>query len=380
MADYSRDIDDILIHSMDGTSQTIRGLSASTEKFNAAATEAFNRIRSTANKIDIDAFAPQSAPNDTLDVLDLYSGVGGWALGYRAVTFNNDARTLGIENDRDTVLAAAASGVPTVASDVAQVRQGMFKFQGLTASPPCQTFSIAGKSHGTKVVDQIKDAILAIQPGETVAEVLARIPGGDLVDDRSAQIIEPMRVALEAGDTLEWMCMENVPPTIGILGAYCHRLNLEGWSANAGVLNAADYGVPQNRLRAILVARRDGKLSTLPIRPPVKRRIIDVIPCLPEWELRPGSWADSPTSGRRRHTPDEQAPTLAFGKDTAGWQWVDPADPDQPLNVPVAHLGMLQGFPEDHSWHGSRSTQLTQVGNAIPPALAAAAIYEAIKP
>ena len=39
-----------------------------------------------------------------------------------------------------------------------------------------------------------------------------------------------------------------------------------GTGLNAGVLNAADYGVPQNRRRAVIIGKRDGEAPALPIK------------------------------------------------------------------------------------------------------------------
>jgi len=33
-------------------------------------------------------------------------------------------------------------------------------------------------------------------------------------------------------------------------------------------------------------------------------------------------------------------------------------------------LGQIQGFPADYPWQGDAKAQITQIGNAVPPALA----------
>ena len=47
---------------------------------------------------------------------------------------------------------------------------------------------------------------------------------------------------------------------------YIDLFNGMGYSLNAGVLNAADYGVPQNRRRAVIIGKRDGEAPALPIK------------------------------------------------------------------------------------------------------------------
>lgn len=39
-----------------------------------------------------------------------------------------------------------------------------------------------------------------------------------------------------------------------------------GYSLNTGVFNAADYGVSQNRRRAVIIGKRDGKAPAQPIK------------------------------------------------------------------------------------------------------------------
>jgi DNA (cytosine-5)-methyltransferase 1 len=42
------------------------------------------------------------------------------------------------------------------------------------------------------------------------------------------------------------------------------------------------------------------------------------------------------------------------------------------VRVSVTEAAILQGFPADHPWQGTKTKQYQQVGNAIPPPLARA--------
>jgi DNA (cytosine-5)-methyltransferase 1 len=50
------------------------------------------------------------------------------------------------------------------------------------------------------------------------------------------------------------------------------------------------------------------------------------------------------------------------------------------VKVTVAQAAVLQGFPADYPWQGSRCRQFQQVGNAVPPPLAKRVLEAAMKP
>lgn len=66
---------------------------------------------------------------------------------------------------------------------------------------------------------------------------------------------------------------------------------------------------------------------------------------------------------------NEPAGTLFFGKRTNAVDW---QDGDQSTRVTVQEAAILQGFPADYPWQGTKSAQYRQVGDAVPPPLAAA--------
>jgi DNA (cytosine-5)-methyltransferase 1 len=57
-----------------------------------------------------------------------------------------------------------------------------------------------------------------------------------------------------------------------------------------------------------------------------------------------------------------------------------PSQATNAVRVTVCQAAVLQGFPADYPWQGTRTRQFEQVGNAVPPPLARRVLEEAIQP
>lgn len=105
---------------------------------------------------------------------------------------------------------------------------------------------------------KLRRAITSAPPGRhlTRAQRSARIRAAVL---SASQVIEPARF-IHAGNP-EWVTLEQVPEVLPLWRVYVAELKKRGYSAWCGKLNAADYGVPQTRERAILIASRVRRVS-----------------------------------------------------------------------------------------------------------------------
>ncbi len=188
-----------------------------------------------------------------LTVLDLFSGAGGFSLGSHA--FTDDV--WGIELDADAVATQAAAGMKCEQSDITALdpddyadsssyRPWMGDLLHIHASPPCQSFSIAGKGEGRNHLDALgRAAVQILLHGEHTVD-LSDVPKGSLL------VLEPaMWIHLLRPDSIS---MEQVRSVLPIWESYEVGLYGLGYQTWTGVLHSEQYGVPQTRTRAWLGA------------------------------------------------------------------------------------------------------------------------------
>ncbi|MEW1725148.1 DNA cytosine methyltransferase [Streptomyces sp. NPDC093109] len=185
-------------------------------------------------------------------ILDLFAGPGGWSHALNVF----GVRDVGLEWDAWACRTRVRAGQLTVRTDVAvyPTWPWLGRTTGLLASPPCQAWSMAGKRLG--LVDQplVHQAVADLATGrDTRARLLTACQDG-----RSLLAAEPMRYlhALNTVGEPEWIAMEEVPDVLPLWKQYAAILRSWGFSVWTGIIQAADYGVPQTRRRAILLASR----------------------------------------------------------------------------------------------------------------------------
>jgi DNA (cytosine-5)-methyltransferase 1 len=310
------------------------------------------------------------------EAIHLFAGPGGLDAGALA----EGVHGVGIEKDANAVATRRAAGLSTVHGDVRKHGPQDFpRATMLTAGPPCQTFTVAGGGAGRLVLAQLIEAVKRMGAREAVDPSL-------LGDERTGLVLEPLRWILEALDAshpYEAVVLEQVQQVQQVWDAYAEVLRAEGYSVGTGVVKTEEYGVPQTRRRAVLVARK-GALTGIPrtTHRPWRTRLSEVesylLPTVTMGDALPhrgpftvisnyGTGGDPKNRGRR--TSAEPAFTVT-GK-ISRLRLVDPQGTELPRLTP-SEAGRLQGFPADWPWSGGDIPQ--QIGNACPKPLAAALI------
>jgi DNA (cytosine-5)-methyltransferase 1 len=307
-------------------------------------------------------------------ILDGFAGPGGWAEGLRLLGLTE----VGLEWDTAACRTRVAAGHRmTIRTDIAAYPTAPFagRVKVKVDSPPCQAWSRAGKGLG--LVDQplVHQAVADLAAGrDTRADLLAACR-----DPRSLLAAEPMRWHHDLRP--ETILMEEVPDVLPLWKQYAQILRGWGYSAWCGELNAADYGVPQTRRRAILIASRVRDV-TAPTATHTERPQGDNLfgPGLRPWvstadaldltgpHLIVSNYGDPTTpSGRGERPSTEPAWTV-----TSKLSRVKLLAPDgSSVRLASRDAGVLQSFHRDYPWQGTKSAQDEQIGNAVPPLLAA---------
>jgi len=304
-------------------------------------------------------------------IVDLFAGPGGWTTGLRMLGLAE----VGLEWDRHAVATRVAAGHKmTIRCDVAAYPTAPFagRATALIASPPCQPYSAAGTGAGIQDQDHVAQAIEDLAAGRDTRDQLRAACN----DERSLLAAEPMRYIHDLRP--QTVLLEQVPAVLALWRQYATILRGWGYSAWCDLVDAADYGLPQNRRRAVLAASR-----ILDVAPPAPTHSRHHDLFTPSWVTMadaldiPDTWTlkyrrDSPKwVAQHGPRPDRPAtrPAPTITGEAHRWKWLTPDGDLHPLEVWQA--GVLQGFPADYPWAGPRTRQMLQAGNAVPPLLAA---------
>lgn len=176
----------------------------------------------------------------------------------------------------------------------------------------------------------------------------------------------------------------------------CEILQNAGYSvANPIVVNAADYGVPQKRMRTMIVGRRKGNFvfpakitKHIPSGGSVfKKPIVSKESNIPRNHKAESimrymklEFVQRDKQGRvDRLDPNLPSKTIIAGGTGGGGR--SHLHPFIPRTMTVRECARLQTFPDNYIFTGPIARHFAQVGNAVPPVMGyemALAIYKSI--
>ena len=346
----------------------------------------------------------------TVTNLSLCSGAGGLDLGLEAAGWRTIAQ---IEIDADCVKTLTASAAkkqhpprvihaaledipPSTLRKQLKLKKGELGL--LAGGPPCQPFTTHGlrkairDTRASQVFPSYLGYVREFMPRAAVMENVDGLLSAALVHRSLLNRTKdaPLTPEEMKGSFLRWLVGEFVSL---------------GYSVSWGLVEASDYGVPQHRQRALLIAVRSETPCYLPpARPDAPRATVrqalkglkDPGSIQPLSERKKSIYRLVPSGGNWRDLPIEiQMATMgaafkASGGKSGWWRrlsWDEPSPtilgmpdhsstglihPDEVRCLGLAECAAIQTFPKTMIFHGSPRSQYQQVGNAVPPKLAAA--------
>lgn len=325
-------------------------------------------------------------------IISLFTGAGGLDLGLEAVGFETRCcveldpyscetlrknKEIGIRTGRHNFFSSAEildKDIKSVATEqiLKSAKLEVGEAALISGGPPCQAFSVFGRRQGMK-------------------------------DPRGAVVWEFVRVVREASPRA--FVFENVPGLLSVdneeafkkfKAALCEQIGGTKYEISYFLVESAEYGIPQFRKRIIIIGSRDG----IKVSPPPKTHGPSLCPYLTVSDALRGLPDAAPDSGvpnhvGRKHSnriirryaslkhgqrdpktrinkldPNRPSFTIIKGSDNGGGK--GHVHPYLPREVTPRESARIQTFPDWWEFYDRGRHVISQVGNAVPPLLAAA--------
>ncbi len=353
--------------------------------------------------------------------ISLFTGAYGLDLGLEQAGFHT---VTVVEKDRDAVKTIALNRPffkeSAISRDIQNVTSQQLLEEGgrvlnlgralqsqevdlVTGGPPCQPFSTAGKRgsvmdpRGSLFMDFIR----------IVKEVQPRF---FLMENVKGLLSAPLRHRPINQRRKDYPPLEPDEMPGSALKVVLSEMQAIEYNVVYNLLEAADYGVPQNRERVIFIGSRDGEIATFPIPKyckdgktlPKWRTLKDALTGLVDAEPEYMSYSENRLkylkllkAGQNwRYLPEELKKEAMGGAYNSGggkvgfyrrlfWDKPSPTITTSPHQkatdmchpvelrcLTVRESARIQTFPDDWIFYGSVSSKYKQIGNAVPVLLA----------
>lgn len=339
-------------------------------------------------------------------VMDLFAGVGGLSYGFA----HNDKFEIVVANEYDKDIAKAyLLNHPNVAmincdiKDLTDVQLAPYISKGIdiiVGGPPCQSYSTLGKRQMDERAHLFEEYCRILKIVNPKAFVFENVSG---------------LISMQGGELMKRII---------------NKFNVLGYDVKCKLMNAVEFGVPQQRERVILIGTKwknnyeypmpthgegllpyttlEDALSDMPIlnsaevcceygsvpntdyqkwlraggcdltdneAPKNGEHLIKIMQALPD-------------GGTKEDLPIEIRPKSGYGNTYAKMWWTRPAPtitrnfatpsssrcvhPRDSRALTTREGARLQSFPDSYKFYGSRGTKNLQIGNAVPPLLSIA--------
>ncbi|AFY90779.1 DNA cytosine methyltransferase [Chroococcidiopsis thermalis] len=354
--------------------------------------------------------------------ISLFTGAGGLDIGMEQAGFHTVSI---VEKDSDSAKTIALNRPylkNAVARDIQQIKASDLLEEGgcaidlgrslrpgeidlVTGGPPCQPFSTAGKRgsvidpRGSLFMDFIR-IVEQLQPRFFVMENVRGL------------LSAPIRHRPHLQRGMGYPPLEQDEMQGSALQVVLAEMKSLGYQVVYNLLEAADYGVPQNRERVIFIGSRESEAVTFPLPTHSNSGI-----SLPKWHTLQDALINlndpqpeyTPYSNSRlkylkllkggqnwRNLPDELKKEAMGGAYNSGGgkvgfyrrlSWNKPSPtvttspyqkatdmchPEELRPLSVRECAKIQTFPDDWIFYGSTASKYRQIGNAVPILLAQA--------
>lgn len=313
--------------------------------------------------VDISAHEPTSKLQ-AKHVIDLFAGAGGISCGFRQAGYEIREAVEIVEVAAEThrinfpETRVYCGDIGDYSPSTTSLDEGIDIVIG---GPPCQGFSVAGKR--------------------------------DPNDPRNRLFEQFVRVVKESQP--HYFVMENVPGILTMSNGKVKDAIIEAFAeigypdVSVAILEAADYGVPQLRSRAIFVGNRHGLPNPFPsplFAPHNYAPIEDAIGDLPAWDRIPElnhEWTNHSETFTKRISRVPAGGSLyetfadAYKRQYIGFPSMTIKEnhggthihPSLDRCISAREMARLQSFPDDFFFTGGMKKAMWQIGNAVPPRL-----------